>query len=321
MSTYFKDFDFSEFWDDNSYALNEYLEEAPTDEMIASIEKELGYKLPASYIELMKMHNGGIPVSTSFPTEESTSWAEDHIAICGISGIGKTKTYSLGGVHGSRFWIEQWEYPDYGVYICDCPSAGHDMILLDYRKYGKNGEPQVVHVDQENDYKITFLAENFEAFIRGLIPEDDFDTADEDYELAQQIVLYSSFTPLVESLCEQYTEHPKMERIIRNLCSEILIKKGYFALYSDKRSVLLYDLHFLLYTNMYPIPKIEDYLEIQNRIYDSAPIVSGEFFAPEFSQAWFNKRIEKKQIIPTENSFAFTEEFKLKVLKKIKPFQ
>ena len=48
------------------------------------------------------------------------------------------------------------------------------MIFLDYRECGKNGEPKVVCVDQEEDYSITFLADNFEDFIRGLKvnPED-----------------------------------------------------------------------------------------------------------------------------------------------------
>ena len=38
----------------------QYTEEAPSDELIASVEQELGYKLPASYIWLMKRHNGGV---------------------------------------------------------------------------------------------------------------------------------------------------------------------------------------------------------------------------------------------------------------------
>ena len=31
------------------------------------MEEELGYKLPAAYIWLMKQHNGGIPVNTCYP--------------------------------------------------------------------------------------------------------------------------------------------------------------------------------------------------------------------------------------------------------------
>jgi hypothetical protein len=48
------------------------------------------------------------------------------------------------------------------------------MVCLDYRKCGAKGEPQVVHVDQEADYKITFVAENFESFIRGLEDDENF---------------------------------------------------------------------------------------------------------------------------------------------------
>jgi hypothetical protein len=56
----------------------------------------------------MKQHNGGIPHNTCFPTDEGTSWAEDHIAISGIMGIGRTKTYSLCGQLGSKFMQEEW---------------------------------------------------------------------------------------------------------------------------------------------------------------------------------------------------------------------
>ncbi|MDJ0716863.1 MAG: SMI1/KNR4 family protein [Prochloraceae cyanobacterium] len=169
MKKVFADIDFSEFWDDNEYAKEEYVSEPPSEELITSVEKELGYKLPLSYIELMKLHNGGVPKNTCFSTHEQTSRTMAHVNISGILGIGREKPYSLCGSLGSQFMIDEWGYPSIGVCICNCPSAGHDIIMLDYRQCGRNGEPKVVHVDQEWDYKITFLALNFEVFIRGLV--------------------------------------------------------------------------------------------------------------------------------------------------------
>jgi len=107
---------------------------------------------------------------------EPTSWADDHIAIAGFLSIGKDKPYSIGGNFGTRFWLEEWGYPDIGIAICDCPSAGHGMIFLDYRACGPEGEPQVVHVDQESDYEITFVAKSFESFICGIVSEEVYDT-------------------------------------------------------------------------------------------------------------------------------------------------
>ena len=72
--TPFEGFDLTNFWDDNWYALKEYVSDPPSDELIASVEEELGYKLPAAYIWLMKQHNGGIPVNTCYPCDEPTSW-------------------------------------------------------------------------------------------------------------------------------------------------------------------------------------------------------------------------------------------------------
>lgn len=172
---YFDGVNFNEFWDDDEYAKKEYISEPPSDDVIAQLEKELGYKLPASYIWLMKKHNGGIPFKDCFPTNKPTSWSGDHIAISGIYGIGYEKPNSIGGEFGSQFWIDEWEYPNIGIAICDCPSAGHDMIFLDYRDCGPDGEPCVVHIDQENDYEVTWLAKDFETFIKGLVSGDVFE--------------------------------------------------------------------------------------------------------------------------------------------------
>ena len=97
----FEDFDWGTFWDDSEYALESYVGKEPTDEEIKEIEDELGYKLPESYIELIKKHNGGIPFATVFSTRETAVHIES------IYGIDKTKLYSLCGELGNELWLNE----------------------------------------------------------------------------------------------------------------------------------------------------------------------------------------------------------------------
>ena len=46
--TPFEGFDLTNFWDDSMYALKEYVSDPPSDELIASVEEELGYGSPPS---------------------------------------------------------------------------------------------------------------------------------------------------------------------------------------------------------------------------------------------------------------------------------
>lgn len=160
--------DLTHFWEDSDYANEEYVGAPLSDKMIQAVQAAIRYKLPDSYIELLRSRNGGIPIKKNHRTSQPTSWAPDHIAITGIYGLDHSKPSSLCGEFGTEFWIKEGGYPDIGVYFADCPSAGHDLLCLDYRDCGPKGEPRVVHVDQELDYRITPVAATFEAFIRGL---------------------------------------------------------------------------------------------------------------------------------------------------------
>jgi len=78
-----------------------------------------------------------------------------------IYGVDSSSEYSLCGKFGHKLWIEKWRYPNIGIAICGTVCGGHDIIFLDYSDCGPEGEPCVVNIDQEADYEITYLADNF----------------------------------------------------------------------------------------------------------------------------------------------------------------
>jgi tetratricopeptide (TPR) repeat protein len=160
-------------WDDCDYSLKEYVGRVPADADFDVIEAELGVKLPASYKALMRRHNGGLVIRNTFENPLQRDWTPNTFEINGLYGVDRDKPYSLCGKAGSKFWISEWGYPDIGVAICDCPSGGHDMIFLDYSDCGPEGEPCIVHIDQESDYEITYLADDFASFVRGLTQRTD----------------------------------------------------------------------------------------------------------------------------------------------------
>jgi hypothetical protein len=315
----FKDFDFSNFWDDSDYAFKTFVEKYPNDELIISIEEELGYKLPDSYIELMKLHNGGIPLNYCHPTEVRTSWAEDHVAIEGIMGIGRTKAYSLCGKIGSQFMIDEWGYPNIGVCICDCPSAGHDMIMLDYTNSGKHGEPEVVHVDQECNYKKTFLAKDFETFIRGLVNWEVYDTSEEDFINDLEKIKTGQFSNVLQSYFKK-DKSVDFDHVFRNLFTEITNEKGYFGLYGDSLSYLAYDIQFYLLSKSVKIYSKTIFFEKYPKMValGNNEINTGGY-APSFIEKWFKEKIKNKQIIKTHfNFYEFTDDYKENLFEKIK---
>ena len=145
------------------------------EEMVAAAESMLGYKLPASYIELMRTKNGGEPNRVCFPTKVRTSWAENHIQITNIKGLSGKHGITVEDV-GNAYMIAEWGYPDVGIIIADCPSAGHDVVMLDYSLCGPEGEPRVIHVETECDEpEVLVLAENFKCFVDGLVASSEFD--------------------------------------------------------------------------------------------------------------------------------------------------
>jgi len=129
--------------------------------------------------------------------------------------------YALLGELGSTFMQTEWGYPTFGIFIADCPSAGHDMVMLDYRACGPTGEPEAVQVDQESDYAVTFLAKDFESFIRLLVDEAVFSHAEEILEEARVSVARGSFSPRLAELLAA-PERAAYAAWLRVLASELV---------------------------------------------------------------------------------------------------
>lgn len=178
---YFAGKDVSKLWDDSNDSRFLYMCSPPTAEGISELETTLGYQLPASYLWLIRQHNGGAIHRHVFPTGEPTGWAIDHIAVGAILGTGKEVAAkedhpeygSAISVWSTSFVTRFRKYPPIGLMIAD-PVASEAEIFLDYRECGPTGEPKVVYVDSDRHFHITPLADSFEEFICGLIPEEDF---------------------------------------------------------------------------------------------------------------------------------------------------
>ena len=161
----------SDFWDNSSTYGRKFIGRPVSDDDITSVEDELNVQLPPEYKELIKQQNGGIVNRCIFPCGYKTGWSDDHIEITDILGIDKNKP----SIFGTKYLQSEWGYPEGYLNIANTPVSGHLEVLLDYREAGPNADPPVVSIDQEDNYKVTLLAESFGDFIRNLITKDEFE--------------------------------------------------------------------------------------------------------------------------------------------------
>ena len=322
----FDDLDFTGFWSTHPFSDENYVEPSPDDATVASIEAELGVRLPAAYVELARRQNGGMLDRSAFPMDEPTSWASDHIQVTGIHAIGRTARYSLCGGLGSAFMREEWGYPDIGVAFADTPSAGHELLMLDYRACGPEGEPSVVHVDQEADYRITPVAPDFASFIRGLVDGDAFDEDEaEALEADLTVVRDGSFSPIIRRAGDS-----ELESQVRALGERIVRAKGFFALHADGDSWLMYDAMFLFYSRLATAASFDDFarrptdqVDYERPCYElMIPFSLHEVeiygfrtggFAIGFLEDWWTARLASGALVAVDGGFRFDPDFEVQL--------
>jgi hypothetical protein len=149
-------------WVDDIPPWHEYVGSELTDELVRAAEEVLGYRLPAAYLRLLRIQNGGLPRRRCYPV------GRERVTLIGLFGVGGW--YGIDSPdRGSRYMIREWGYPEVGVVIAPTPSGGHDTVMLDYSECGPAGEPRVIHVETEAATpQVQVLALDFAAFIAGL---------------------------------------------------------------------------------------------------------------------------------------------------------
>jgi hypothetical protein len=141
-----------------------------TSAMVEELEAALGIRLPAHYVELLRVQNGGYTRGFVFPTTQATSWAEDHVPLDALAGIGPRDPLPCGlhNLWNSKYMTEEWDLPPRQLLL---HGDGHWWISLDYRS---DAEPQVRWLDTELGEAV-LLAPTFNAFLAGLQPESEVD--------------------------------------------------------------------------------------------------------------------------------------------------
>ncbi|MGQ5174981.1 SMI1/KNR4 family protein [Bacillus halotolerans] len=159
----------SEFWESSEY--DPFRLTDISDNEIKNVEKKLNLTLPEQYKKLIIQQNGGLINFNAFPTDQETSWADDHIEVDHLRGIGKDL-----GILESEYLIKEWGLPQRLLLI---QGDGHNWVALDYRLTNENPPVHYFDLELNNDIKI---AVSFDEFLSKLYTHDYEEVQDENLD-------------------------------------------------------------------------------------------------------------------------------------------
>jgi len=165
----------NELWENTRDALDPFDQDT-----LAIIEEKLQLKLPADYVHLMKMQNGGYLRRDTFKIKDEEIIVEELYGISANDEEGILTTIDMR---------EEWELPEDIILLS---GDGHTWLFLDYRK--KLEQPSVSYIDLESEIDFV-LASNFTDFINGLYKDDSL----EEIEFkAEGVYMEDAFERIVE---------------------------------------------------------------------------------------------------------------------------
>src|SRR3954454_19521731 len=136
--------------------------------MVAEAERQLGVKLPAEYLALLRIQNGGYTHGFGFPMSRPTAWAADHVPLDELFGIVTDPGHRTAqNILQTEYMTREWGLPARQVLLT---GDGHWWISLDYRS-GEVPSVTWLAIDHGQDIQV---APSFAAFLDGLLPESAF---------------------------------------------------------------------------------------------------------------------------------------------------
>lgn len=156
-------FDPANFWSSSS------ARPPVADAELVGAEQRLQVRLPPEYVALLKLQNGGYTQGFGHPMAVPTSWADNHVPLESLAGIGVvTGATWRPDILDSDYLTKEWGLPPRQVLLA---GDGHWWITLDYRS---GATPSVRWLDVEVGEDL-LVAPLFGEFIAGLRPIAEFD--------------------------------------------------------------------------------------------------------------------------------------------------
>jgi len=139
--------------------------EAATDQEIAETESNLGVKLPADFVSLLKVRNGGALRLTLFRLTPAAAkqYGSEMYSLSRLAGAGASDPERITEL--TSLARDEWGLP---ADLVPLDGDGHTWCCLDYRAGGPNGEPAITEVDLDGPCE-TRVAERFIDLIHGLV--------------------------------------------------------------------------------------------------------------------------------------------------------
>ncbi|MFH5804818.1 SMI1/KNR4 family protein [Alienimonas sp. DA493] len=165
----------AEFWADRPDESSPSL----TDAGVALVERVLGVKLPAAYLDLLRYRNGGETRGWECSVEGEEGWDEFVGELFGVPSLTEDEAASIDTaaldenisteIHGSvlvtPYMTREWQLPPRQVLLS---GDGHTWLSLDYRE---SEDPAVVFLQDDGlEFAISELAGSFDEFLSRLRP-------------------------------------------------------------------------------------------------------------------------------------------------------